>query len=98
MYFIVLCTDKPDHLALRESIRQEHRRYLREVHPLKVLQGGPTLDADALMSGTALVVEAEHQDQVATFIANDPYSKADLFLRTEIRPWMAVQIDQSGKI
>jgi uncharacterized protein YciI len=98
MYFIVFCTDKPGHLALRESTRQEHRRYLREVHPIKVLQGGPTLDTDALMNGTVLVVEAEHQEQVATFVANDPYSRAELFLRTEIRRWMAVQIDSSGAI
>lgn len=90
MQFVVLATDKPGHVELRERTRPEHRRYLRShgVPAVHVLLAGPTLDrAGNQMNGTLLVVEAICLEDVSTFIAADPYSKAGLFAHIDIRPW-----------
>ncbi|MEH6570039.1 MAG: YciI family protein [Halioglobus sp.] len=92
MYYIVVCRDKEGTLKTREAVRQEHRQYLREKHVVRVVQGGPTLDDDLNMNGTALVVEAANKGQVGEFLAGDPYSKADIFARVDILSWQAVDI------
>ena len=92
MYYIVICTDKEGTLKTREAVRQEHRQYLRKKHAVRVVQGGPTLDDDSSMNGTALVVEAANAGEVSEFLAGDPYSKADIFARVDILSWQAVNI------
>jgi uncharacterized protein YciI len=92
MYYIVICTDKPGILGRRLETRQAHRQYLREKHAIRVLQGGPLLNDDSNMNGTALVVEAANKEQVSAFLAGDPYSKAGIFSGIDILPWQAVDI------
>ncbi len=90
MYFIVFGTDKPGKEALRASVRPSHRQYLANPgrHPVKVLLGGPTLDASQeKMNGTLLVVEAGDMAAVESFVRDDPYSDAALFESVVIRPW-----------
>lgn len=101
MQFVVFATDRPRHLEVRERTRPEHRRYLRNhgVPTVRVLLAGPTLDpAGNHMNGTFLVIEANCLSDVAMFIAADPYSKAELFERVDIRPWRcglgAIQPDE----
>lgn len=89
-YYAVFATDKPGLRELRERIRPAHRAYLREAseHSVFVRLGGPTLapQCDA-MNGTLLVIEAERLDDVERFVHGDPYMRAGLFERIEIRPW-----------
>lgn len=89
-YFAVFATDKPDMQGVRERVRPVHRTYLRTAtqRGVYVRLGGPTLapKCDA-MNGTLLVIEAEGIDDVMEFVSNDPYMKAGLFDRVEIRPW-----------
>jgi uncharacterized protein YciI len=89
MYFIVFATDKPGMDEVRANVRPSHRLYLRNHnHPIRLLQGGPTLDdAGERMNGTLLVIEAESPQQVRAFVADDPYSEAGLFESLEVRPW-----------
>lgn len=89
-YFAILATDKPDLEPLRAQIRPQHREYLREPHPHRVVVrlGGPTLDGcEGSMNGTLLVVEAASLREVQAFFSDDPYARAGLFERVEIRPW-----------
>lgn len=89
-YYAVFATDKPGMLEVRERVRAVHRSYLRAAmaHGVFVRLGGPTLapQGDA-MNGTLLVVEAEGIDIVMQFVGNDPYMRAGVFERVEIRPW-----------
>ncbi|ATE61648.1 YciI family protein [Thauera sinica] len=90
MYFLVLGTDAPGKSDVRLRTRPQHRAYLRDPdgHPVKVHLGGPTLSADGeTMNGTLLVVEAGDIGDVDRFVADDPYSRAGLFARVEVRPW-----------
>jgi len=90
MQFVVLATDKTGCLELRERTRPEHRVHLRTgpEHAVRVVLAGPTFEASGVrMNGTMLVVEAESIEAVARFVAVDPYSRAGLFERVDIRPW-----------
>jgi len=99
MIYVIFGTDKTGMLALREKIRPEHRRYLRQRHKVTVIQGGPTLcDRDLSMNGSLIVVESETLAQVTEFIERDPYSQAGLFESVDIRPWKSVPIIRGEKI
>jgi uncharacterized protein YciI len=89
-YFAVFATDKPEQLQIREQVRPAHREHLRNPHPHQVVVrlGGPTLDDSGVkMNGTLLVVEAGSIEAVEAFLADDPYVKASIFERIEVRPW-----------
>lgn len=89
--FVVLATDKPGSLELRQQVRPDHRLYLRQhgVPGARVVLAGPTLEASAgTMNGTMLVVEADGVDTVARLLEADPYSRAGLFENVDIRPWI----------
>lgn len=89
-YFVIFGTDKPGALATRTATRPAHREYLRNPgpHKVKLIHGGPTLGDDGeSMNGTLLIVEAATLDEVRRFAQDDPYRKADIFERVEIREW-----------
>jgi uncharacterized protein YciI len=89
-FFAIFATDKLDREPLRSEIRPLHREYLREPHPHRVVVrlGGPTLNVcEGAMNGTLLVVEADSLSEAEAFFADDPYARAGLFERVEIRPW-----------
>lgn len=87
---MVFAVDKPDMGPVRISTRPRHRDYLRNPggHQVKVLLGGPTMSEDGVaMNGTLLIVEAPVVEEVMAFVADDPYSKADLFSSVVVKPW-----------
>ena len=89
LHFLVLGTDAPGTSALRQELRPAHRAWLREHpgHAVRVVHGGPTLDAEGGMNGTLLVVEAGTRQEVERFLDADPYVRGGLFARVEIRAW-----------
>ena len=90
MYYAVWATDNPESLNARERVRDAHRVRLRDpgAHPVKVLHGGPTLaETDGTMNGSLLIIEAENIEAVRRFVAEDPYSLAQVYASMEIRPW-----------
>lgn len=89
--FVVLATDKPGSLELRQQVRPDHRLYLRQhgVPGARIVLAGPTLEASTeTMNGTMLVVEADSIGTVRQLLEGDPYSRAALFERVDIRPWI----------
>ena len=90
MYYAVWATDSLGSLGAREQVRDAHRARLRDPgsHPVKVLHGGPTLgETDGTMNGSLLIIEAESIEAVRRFVAEDPYSLAQVYASVEIRPW-----------
>jgi maleylacetate reductase len=89
LFFVVVATDAEGKQALRQELRPLHREWLREHpgHPVKVVHGGPTLDAAGAMTGTVLIVEAGSEQAVASFLAADPYVRHGLFSTLQIRRW-----------
>jgi uncharacterized protein YciI len=87
MLFVLTAIDKENALALRMATREAHFAYARETGVIRL--GGPFLDAKGDMAGSLIIFEAKDLDAAKAWHANDPYAKAGLFARAEIRPWKA---------
>ncbi|HEY1838301.1 MAG: YciI family protein [Rhizomicrobium sp.] len=85
MLFILIATDKENSLALRMASREAHLAYARATGVVRF--GGPFLDAKGEMTGSMIVFEAADMDAARRWAGNDPYAKAGLFARSEIRAW-----------
>lgn len=88
-YFVFRGSDRPGTEALRQSIREEHRAYIRqERYGCRVVAGGPLVaDEGAPMFGTLLVLEAPDRTSALRYLADDPYCQASLFAETELHRW-----------
>ncbi len=88
MLYAVICTDKPNGLALRQANRPEHLDYLEGLGNALV-HAGPFLDpVDGTMNGSLIVVEAASLEAARQIVAEDPFARAGLFAVVEIRPWV----------
>jgi len=86
-HFVLICIDKPNSLALRMANREAHLAYAGGLGVVRL--GGPFLDENGDMAGSLIVLEVEDRAAAEAFAAGDPYGKAGLFERVEIRPWRA---------
>ena len=88
MLYALICTDKPNSLAIRKAKRPEHVAYLKSLGDTLKL-AGPFTEADGeSMNGSLIVVEAASLQAAEEIAAGDPYAKAGLFASVEIRPWI----------
>ncbi len=90
MHFVIHCVDKFDHGHVRAENRPAHVDYLK-ANQDKIFAAGPTTSEDgSAMTGSVLIMEFDTLAEAETFAANDPYKKADLFERVEVKPWKKV--------
>ncbi len=90
MLFVVLTTDKADSAHIRSGNRPEHLAYL-ESFGKQIVAGGATLTDDGEgMTGSFLLVDMADRAAAEAFAAGDPFAKAGLFEKTEIRRWRKV--------
>ena len=82
-HFALMCTDKPGALPIRVATRDEHLAYLKGLNLHRY--GGPLLDENDQPCGSLIVIEADDLAAADAFAAGDPYAKAGLFERVEIR-------------
>jgi len=87
MLFVISATDKENGLALRMATRAAHFDYARASGAVRL--GGPFLDEEGQMIGSLIVIEAADLAAARKWQENDPYAKAGLFARVEVRPWKA---------
>ena len=84
MLYICYCVDKPGALDVRLANRDEHLVYAAGfAETLKI--AGPMLNDDGSMAGSMLIFDVESKAEVEAFAADDPYGKAGLFERVDIR-------------
>ncbi len=90
MLFIVLTTDKPGAADIRAANRPEHLDYLKGFGA-QIVAGGATLSDDGeAMTGSFLLIDVADRAAADAFAAGDPFAKAGLFEKTEIRRWRKV--------
>ena len=90
MLFIVLTTDKPESAEIRSGNRPEHLDYLKSFGQ-QIVAGGATLSDDGeAMTGSFLLIDVADRAAADAFAAGDPFAKAGLFEKTEIRRWRKV--------
>jgi uncharacterized protein len=88
MLYVLICTDKPNSLAIRKAKRPEHVAYLKSLGETLKLAGPFTETDGETMNGSLIVVEASSLQAAKEIAAGDPYAKAGLFASVEIRPWI----------
>ena len=87
MLFVLTAIDKPAGLELRMATRDAHFAFIKETGVMKL--GGAFLDANGNMAGSMIIFEAADLAAAKDWAANDPYAKAGLFAKSELRPWKA---------
>jgi uncharacterized protein len=88
MLFALICTDKPDSIAVRLATRPDHVAYLENLGEILVFAGPFMMDDAATMNGSLIVIEATSLEAARTIAAGDPFAKAGVFESVEIRPWL----------
>lgn len=88
MRVALICTDKPGHLDLRKANRDAHLAYIAETGVVEM--AGPFLDAEGGMCGSLVVLDVADLAAAQVWAAGDPYAKAGLFDKVEIREWKKV--------
>ena len=88
MLFMVAAFDKPGMLETRLRVRPEHLDYLKSFGD-RIKMGGAMLNEDEQPLGSLLIIEAEDQGAIETLVKGDPFAKAGVFERIDIRPWRA---------
>lgn len=84
MPYLVYCLDRPDAGDLRQRTRAEHLEYMI-AHQDLVLYGGPMQSDDGqTVFGSVMVLDAPSRAQVDAFLADEPYSTAQLFSECRI--------------
>ena len=84
--YVISWTDKPDSLPLRMATREAHLAYAHDMGG-RVKLGGPFLDEAGQMAGSLIIIEADSLDEAKAWHAADPYAKAGLFERSDVRPY-----------
>jgi uncharacterized protein YciI len=87
-HFMLACFDKADSLPLRMATREAHLAYMGDKKDMVKL-AGPLLDEGGDMAGSLLIVEADDLAGATTLNTNDPYTKAGLWERVEIKAFRA---------
>jgi uncharacterized protein len=89
MLYAVICEDRPGALAVRQSNRPEHRAYLDSTGV--VVLAGPLLDDAGEMNGSLVVIDVPDRATAEAWAEGDPYARAGLFARVEVRAWNRVR-------
>ncbi|HWF76583.1 MAG TPA: YciI family protein [Caulobacteraceae bacterium] len=85
--FVLTCIDKPNALELRMATREAHFAYANSQPAGTIRLGGPFLDEKGDMAGSLIVLDVADLAAAQAFNRGDPYQKAGLFERVDIRPW-----------
>ena len=86
MLFALLCTDKPNSVDLRMSVRPDHLKYLESLgSALKA--AGPFTTDEGSPTGSLVIIEAADRAAAKAIADADPYARAGLFASVEIKPW-----------
>lgn len=92
MMFIFRAWDKEDALDVRMSNRDDHLLWLKSLGQ-KLMLAGPSLDENGKMNGSMLVLDYDDQAELEAVLAEDPYAKAGLFVKTQIAAYKAVIVN-----
>ena len=87
-HFVLACFDKADSRPLRMATREAHLAYMAGKREMVKL-AGPMLDEAGDMAGSLLIVEAPDLAGARALNTDDPYTRAGLWDRVEIKAFRA---------
>lgn len=87
MLFAFNLFDRPDSGDIRERLRKEHMAYLGAVADQIAFAGPMTKDGSNEALGSLLVIDFPSRDAATEWIANEPFSRAGLYVARTIHPF-----------
>lgn len=93
MPYLIETFDKDNHQEVRAKNRPEHLEFLKQEAAKLLACGAKLLDDGATATGSLYIVDVETRAEAESFIAADPFSKADLFKEVRITRWRKVILD-----
>lgn len=88
--FHVIALDKPDALDLRLENRAAHLEWAKAAGETVRMAGPLLADDGESFVGSVFLIEADSEEALKAFQAEDPYVKAGLFQTVDIRPFKLV--------
>jgi uncharacterized protein YciI len=74
-----------------DEVRPVHRQYLASLKEKgQIAATGPFTDG----SGALIIYEAATKEEAETFLKNDPFNAAGIFVKYVIRPWNPVMANR----
>ena len=90
MAWLVICCDAADSAALRRDHLQAHLTYIEQVMD-RISVAGPLLtDTADAMNGSCFIYRTDDLDEARSLLHNDPYYRAGVYGRIEIRAFRPV--------
>ena len=96
MLFAFLLIDKPDHAALRQRVRPEHKAYLAGVGDQMAFAGPLTHDDGQTMLGSLLVLDFPDREAAHAWLAQEPFTRAGLYASTTIHAFVNLWPQKAG--
>lgn len=94
MEFLVIAMDGTDEGAheRRMAARADHLEGITRLKEAgRFVAGGAILDDDGKMIGSAVILDCPDRESAEAAVADDPYSKGDVWRDITIRPFRAVR-------
>ncbi|MBY0266658.1 MAG: YciI family protein [Burkholderiales bacterium] len=79
MLWAVICTDNPNTAAIRESVLQPHRDYLKSRKNILVLSGATQSDDGSEAIGSLFILNVNSRAEAKQFSDGDPFTQKGVF-------------------
>lgn len=96
MIYIFRLLDKPDHAALRQRVRPEHKAYLAQVAGRMAFAGPLTHDDGSTMIGSLLGIDFESREAAHAWLAEEPFTRAGLYASVEVHAFVNLWPQKAG--
>jgi uncharacterized protein len=94
MPYAIITRDKPNHLQLRNQVRQEHLQFLDSNKDKLLAAGAMTDDQGEGGYGGVIIVDTESREEAWSFIQSDPFTRHGLFSSIEVVRWRKAFFDK----
>jgi len=96
MIHVFRLLDKPDHAALRQRVRPQHKAYLAAVADRIAFAGPLTHDDGVTMIGSLLAIDFDSRDAAHAWLAAEPFTLAGLYASTTIHAFKNLWPQKAG--
>lgn len=93
MPFLIETFDKPGHAEVRARERDAHLDFLARNKALLLACGAKLNDDGSSAGGGIYIVDVETRHEAERFIAQDPFTRVDLFESVKIVRWRKAYLD-----
>jgi uncharacterized protein YciI len=88
--YAVICFDRPDSAALRDTHRAAHMEYLN-ANAARIAYGGPLKNAgDGPSTGALIVLDCATRQEAEAIIGADPFYRAGVYESVSVRAFKQV--------